>query len=88
MLENISKVHSISLREKKSLEITGVHGILSLDDGEIVVELEEESLIIEGEEIKVEDLSKKEGKILLSGNISGLFYTKKHLQKSKKGLFK
>ena len=79
-------VHSLSLTNRQSLDISGVWSVLVFDSDYILVELENEKLAIEGGDLKLVNLIQDKKEVQISGRISGIFYQDKNDKKT--GLFK
>ena len=77
MQENINFKSIIKITDRKKTEIDGVDGILAFDDRFIKLDMEGCALIIEGEELRIENMIKDTKKILITGFILGLYYDKK-----------
>ena len=75
--------HSVSIFERQRAELDGILGILSFDDGYITLDTSLGRLVIEGEGLRVENLSKESGKILLVGTVNSLYYEKKKEKRSR-----
>ena len=69
--------HTVIITERKRAEISGVSGILSFDESYISLDTSLGRLVIEGEGLRVEDLSRESGRINLVGDISAVYYEKK-----------
>lgn len=76
--------HSVIINERRTAEISGVDGILSFDESYISLDTSLGRLVIEGEGLRVENLSRDSARINLVGEISALYYEKK---KERRGLF-
>ncbi len=80
---------TLSLSSRKRFEADGVKNILTFNDDYVELDTNLGILTLEGEGMRVEELSKDKTKILIIGNISGLFYretkaVKRFLGKNKK----
>ena len=73
------------------MELTGADDVTSFDDKEIVVQVSNFGVTIEGEGLKIEKFNSENGELILNGQINGIFYFNKDISKKKKslgGLFK
>lgn len=75
----------LTLSEGKTLTISGVRDIIGFSDGEITLDGEGGKITVEGEELKIESLSKEGGNILITGEITGIFRSAEI--KKKRGFF-
>ena len=69
----------------KSFSMSGVNDIRGFDEGIVVLDTQSGRVNIEGKDLKIESLSKEDGKILVSGNVQGVYlYTQEN---KKRGFF-
>ena len=83
--------HDVVIKGRKRLELTGANDVSSFDDKEIVVQVGNMGVTIEGEGLKIEKFTSENGELILNGTISGFFYFTKDVTKKKKvlgGIFK
>ena len=69
--------HEITLLNKASLTVTGVTSVDGFDETSIFINLEQEGLNIFGENLHMESLDLDEGRLVASGTIGTIQYTKK-----------
>ncbi len=67
--------HSIVLKDREKLTVTGVTDVDSFDDTAIVAYTDMGELTIRGTELKINSLSTESGDLSVDGNISALSYT-------------
>lgn len=72
------------IKDKKALSLNSVVNILDFSDLEMTIETLFGTVVIEGEDMKIESLSKDDGIINVIGRIEGFYYKK---QREKKSLF-
>ena len=72
------------LKDRKNLILNGVINILDFSDIELTIETVCGIVVVEGEEMRIENLSKDEQVVNVVGKIDGLYYQK---QREKKRLF-
>ena len=72
------------LRDKKALTLNGVINILDFSELEMTIETVLGTVVIEGEEMRIESLSKDDGIIHVVGKIEGCYYKR---QREKRSLF-
>ncbi len=78
--------HQILIKERSSAEIDGVNYIRTFDDEGIVLESTDGKITLEGHELKIENLDKNSGRIVIVGNINAVYYSDSG--KKKKGILK
>lgn len=83
-MENVSKNQSVVLENKKKLTIDSVVNVESFSDDYLEISTELGRISVEGKALKIEELRQENGKILITGEIDGIFYKE---SKTKKGLF-
>lgn len=81
-MENIHQ--ELILKDRKNLILNGVINILDFSDVELTIETAFGTVVVEGEEMKIENLSKDERVVTVVGKIDGFYYQK---QREKKRLF-
>ncbi|MBE7082484.1 MAG: sporulation protein YabP [Clostridiales bacterium] len=89
MSENISKCQTIYLENRNLLKMNCVESVLSLNETEVNLLVNNQTLNIKGSELKAEKLCVETGELVLVGNINSLkFEEKKQKQPLLKRLFK
>ncbi|RDY26642.1 sporulation protein YabP [Romboutsia weinsteinii] len=68
--------HSISLKERSNLVISGVEHIYSFNDTKVEVRTSAGEMIIEGENLDMSKLSLDENVISVDGTINSIVYAK------------
>lgn len=69
--------HNLILENRRNLKITAVTDVESFDEEKIILITEEETLIIEGEDLHIQKLSVDDGELLIEGEILAVSYTDK-----------
>ena len=67
--------HSVMIEDKKKVEVKGVKSILGFDEEFLVLELENDTLLLSGKDLRVLDLSREKGSVTVDGLIYELKYT-------------
>lgn len=80
------KKSSLMLEDRKRLVLTGVIEVISFDDEKICLNTSLGSLVIKGEELKMNKLDVQNGDVIISGYVSNLTYSGTQAKASKKGL--
>lgn len=76
----------IILTDRRMLIVDGVNNVLSFDDGYVLLSTALGDLCVEGEDLKIENLTKERGEISVSGTVSALYYREKTAKKRKRGV--
>ena len=66
--------HKLTLNERSTLTMTGVHEVLSFDDGSVCLRTGLGNLEVHGQDLKLKILSPEGGQVTIQGTISALFY--------------
>lgn len=66
--------HSLALKDRRHLAVTGVTRVISCDEGAAVLETPLGNLTIGGQELQVSELSVQSGQVQLSGKIEYMQY--------------
>ena len=72
-MENIAKERTITLNIGSSVSMYGVKDIRGFDEGYVSLDTASGKISVEGENLKIESLSKEDGHVFISGNVSGVF---------------
>ena len=73
---------NLSVKERNFISLNGVCNVIGFDEGYVTLATNEGKIIIEGEGLKIESLSKQGGEISISGKVTGVFYSEKKQFKS------
>ena len=73
-MEQISNKQTVILENRKRLTIDSVKNVESFNDDYLEISTGLGDICIEGTDLKIEELRQENGKILITGEISGLFY--------------
>ena len=84
-MNNNEYTGKLIIDKRKSLSLDGVENVSAFDEGYVALETKEGKMVVEGDGLKIESLDKTSGSILLSGVISGVFYSD---DGKEKGFFK
>jgi len=68
--------HSISLKNRNDLVVSGVEHIYSFNDKKVQIRTIEGDMVIEGEGLDMSNLNLEENLIAVSGTINSIVYTK------------
>ena len=79
----------VTIDNRKRIELTLVDDVLSFDDTSIMLQVASVSMIIDGEDLKIEEFSGQTGSLTLTGKIDSVAYLDDDNSKStKSGLFR
>ena len=81
--ELITSNHSISITERKNINLTGVKKIDSFDNQEFLMDTILGYIIIKGEELEIVKLDTFQGNVTIKGKINSLTYTENNDKKQK-----
>ena len=79
--------HQITVIDREEISIDGVNNLGSYDDQEIVLETDQGTLILKGEDLNVKQLNLEKGNIIVEGYLKALEYDESRSQKKGKGFF-
>lgn len=71
----------IIITDRNKLEIDSVIAVKAFDEISVLIETSLGSIAVEGKELSIENLEKSSSRILITGNISGVFYIEKRDKK-------
>lgn len=81
-MQEISNAHALDIQQQKSVTATGIDGVLSFSETQIVLMLSggNTKLYITGTGMKITGFSKTSGTFTATGNIAGIKYGGKSLK--------
>ncbi len=66
--------HSLTLKGRKSLSVSGVSEVLSVEEDAVVVKTPLGTLVIQGQGLKIRTLCPEGGRIEIDGTVTALIY--------------
>ena len=85
IIKNVGTAHSVSMSDRKKLELTGVTEVVSFDDLSVVLKTVCGELAVDGEGLRISTLDTAHGTLDINGNIQALSYFDKK-KDGKKGV--
>lgn len=73
-MDDLQLPHKLTLNERSKLTLTGVTEVLSFDDTTVILHTALGSLEIQGQELKIRNLSIDGGQMEVTGHICALYY--------------
>ena len=73
-LSKKSSAHTIGLKNRESLEISGVSDVISFDDMGIVLSTVCGVLSIDGKDLHIVTLNVDDGNVAITGTVNGIIY--------------
>lgn len=74
MEENVQLPHKLTLNERASLTMTGVTEVVSFDEAAVVLRTGLGTLVVQGRDLQLKNLSLDGGQVAVNGTISALIY--------------
>ena len=87
-MQNIDKKNIVIITDRKQVDIDGVECVTTLDDDHLFLETIQGPIVIEGTELKLENLDKINGRAIVVGKISSVIYVEKRNKNKGRMLFK
>lgn len=82
------RMHNITLENRKKLSVTACSEVVSFNEAEVNLIAGEDTLVIKGEGLRVEEVSKTSGDAVITGEvIDSITYSKGH-RKNKEGVIR
>lgn len=66
---------SVNIKSRKEVSVSGINSISGFGEDYVILETECGRLEIEGEEMRIESLSKEEGIVCIKGKVNSLYYS-------------
>ena len=76
----------IVITDKNKVEIDAVIAVRLFDEEGVLIDTSVGQISIEGSDLKIENFEKSSTKILISGNVSGVYYLEKRDKKRGRGI--
>ena len=76
----------VTINDKNRIEVDAVISVRALDADGVLLETSFGDISIEGSDLKMENFEKASSKILITGNISGVYYLQKRMKKKGRGV--
>ncbi len=86
--KKIPPTHRLTLMNRQSGTVTGVHDIDSFNESEILLETEAGKLSVKGEALHVKRLNLEKGEADIEGKIGSLTYLSRNTEKKEESLLK
>ena len=74
-LSNNTRVHKVSMTNRRNCTLSGVKDVLSFDIHEVLLETEQGMLMIKGDDLHVSRLTLDRGEVDVDGRIDSLTYS-------------
>lgn len=87
MMNSGTGSHNLILSNRNRATLDGVTGVISFDDRTVALRTELGELSIDGENLNIVKLELEEGKLIVEGNITGLFYSDQVAKPAKRRFF-
>lgn len=72
--ERVQLPHTLSLKDRKNLTMTGVTEVVSFDDTSVVLHTGLGTLLIQGSDLQLKTLTLDGGQVAVEGTVSALVY--------------
>ena len=72
--ERLPMPHGLTLKDRKTLTMTGVTEVISFDDTAVILHTQLGTLQIHGQQLQLKNLSLEGGQVAVDGEISALIY--------------
>lgn len=72
--ESLRQPHAMTLKDRKSLTMTGVTEVVSFDESMVVLRTALGNLVIQGQQLHLKNLTLENGQVAVDGHISALIY--------------
>ncbi|TFJ92992.1 sporulation protein YabP [Lentibacillus salicampi] len=86
-VQRTEREHTVTVNNRKNLEITGVKEVDSFDNEEFLLETVMGYLIIRGQNLQLKNLDVSDGLVTIKGKVYELSYVDEHHQEKAKGFF-
>lgn len=88
MASDTKFAHSFTLENKERLTVSGVSDVDTFDENKITLFTEDDTLVIEGEQLHIQKLDVASGDLEITGEVFSLTYTGSVDSRGGKGFFR
>lgn len=78
--ERLQLPHKLTLNERSNLTMTGVTEVVSFDDSTVILHTSLGTLVVQGHDLQLKQLSLDGGQVAVDGGISSLLYEEQRQQ--------
>ena len=78
----------IIISDRARLSISGVEDVQSFDDTSVILKTNNGMIAVDGESLRINELSTEEGRIFIEGRIGGVLFFEPTEEKKKRGFFR
>lgn len=86
--DNTERRQEIVLSDRARLSITGVEDVQSFDENNIIIKSNCGMIAVDGESLRIDELSTETGKLYIEGHIGGVLFFEPAESKKKRGFFR
>ena len=72
--ERLPLPHGLTLKDRKSLTMTGVTEVISFDDSAVVLRTDLGTLVVQGRDLQLKTLAVEGGQVEVAGTVASLSY--------------
>ena len=76
---------AVLISDKNRIEIDAVVSVKAFDEDGVLLETSLGNICVEGSDLRIENFDKASTRILISGNINGVYYLEKRMKKKGRG---
>lgn len=73
-MEQLQMPHKLTLSERSHLTLTGVTEVVSFDDTAVVLKTTLGTLVVQGNQLQLKNLSPEGGQVVVDGSVTSLVY--------------
>ena len=73
-MEQLQMPHKLTLSERSHLTLTGVTDVVSFDDTAVVLKTTLGTLVVQGNQLQLKNLSPEGGQVVVDGSVTSLVY--------------
>ena len=76
---------AVLISDKNRIEIDAVVSVKAFDEDGVLLETSLGNICVEGSDLRIENFDKASTRILIGGNINGVYYLEKRMKKKGRG---
>lgn len=84
-MQNTENKQKIVITDRRQVDVEGVSFVTLVDEQQICIDTVKGALVVEGTDLKLENLEKAKGTVVVLGEIQGVYYVeKRHKNKGRR----
>lgn len=80
------RIHNITMEDRKKLTVTKCGEVVSFNEAEVLLNVEDDTLVISGVNLRIDEVSKNSGDAVITGDVIDSIIYRRGKKKSKESI--